>query len=159
MQLRVWHYKECTGAESLRKKSQDSENLRSTATTLISALAFKKFRGLAQTTQRLCSKYVSNCTLQLHMHQQYTWSCSPLICVCVVSQEVEKLQWSTIWGADTLMDLSTGSNIHETREWIMRNAPIPVSLLYPPPPRPPCSCLTPPAQILSYCRVTAVHGH
>ena len=43
------------------------------------------------------------------------------------TQEVEKLQWSTIWGADTLMDLSTGSNIHETREWIMRNAPIPVS--------------------------------
>lgn len=41
-------------------------------------------------------------------------------------QEVEKLQWSTIWGADTLMDLSTGANIHETREWIMRNAPIPV---------------------------------
>ncbi len=39
---------------------------------------------------------------------------------------MEKLQWSTIWGADTLMDLSTGANIHETREWIMRNAPIPV---------------------------------
>ncbi|KAL3136805.1 hypothetical protein ABBQ38_005517 [Trebouxia sp. C0009 RCD-2024] len=43
-----------------------------------------------------------------------------------IEEEVEKLQWSTIWGADTLMDLSTGSNIHETREWIMRNAPIPV---------------------------------
>ena len=43
-----------------------------------------------------------------------------------VLQEVEKLQWSTIWGADTLMDLSTGANIHDTREWIMRNAPIPV---------------------------------
>ena len=41
-------------------------------------------------------------------------------------QEVEKLQWSTIWGADTAMDLSTGSNIHETREFIMRNAPVPV---------------------------------
>jgi hypothetical protein len=39
---------------------------------------------------------------------------------------VEKLQWSTLWGADTLMDLSTGKHIHETREWIMRNAPIPV---------------------------------
>lgn len=47
--------------------------------------------------------------------------------ITVFTQEVEKLQWSTIWGADTLMDLSTGSNIHETREWIMRNAPIPVS--------------------------------
>ncbi len=44
-------------------------------------------------------------------------------------QEVEKLQWSTIWGADTLMDLSTGANIHDTREWIMRNAPIPVHTL------------------------------
>ena len=42
------------------------------------------------------------------------------------AQEVEKLQWSTMWGADTLMDLSTGPNIHETREWIMRNSPIPV---------------------------------
>jgi len=40
--------------------------------------------------------------------------------------QVEKLQWSTLWGADTLMDLSTGKHIHETREWIMRNAPIPV---------------------------------
>jgi len=38
-----------------------------------------------------------------------------------VSQEVEKLAWSTMWGADTLMDLSTGNNIMETREWIMRN--------------------------------------
>jgi len=36
-------------------------------------------------------------------------------------QEVEKLQWSTLWGADTLMDLSTGANITETREMIMRN--------------------------------------
>ena len=42
-------------------------------------------------------------------------------------QEVEKLQWSTIWGADTMMDLSTGNNIHETREWIIRNSPVPVS--------------------------------
>lgn len=43
-------------------------------------------------------------------------------------QEVEKLQWSTIWGADTAMDLSTGNNIHETREWVMRNSPVPVRL-------------------------------
>ncbi len=41
-------------------------------------------------------------------------------------QEVEKLQWATIWGADTMMDLSTGSNIHETREWIIRNSAVPV---------------------------------
>lgn len=50
-------------------------------------------------------------------------------CVCVVVQ-VEKLQWSTLWGADTLMDLSTGRDIHMTREWIMRNGPIPVSAVH-----------------------------
>lgn len=43
-----------------------------------------------------------------------------------IEEEVEKLQWSTMWGADTLMDLSTGAHIHETREWIMRNCPVPV---------------------------------
>jgi len=43
-----------------------------------------------------------------------------------IEEEVEKLQWSTLWGGDTLMDLSTGKHIHETREWIMRNSPIPV---------------------------------
>ncbi|KAL4424137.1 hypothetical protein ABPG75_001438 [Micractinium tetrahymenae] len=43
-----------------------------------------------------------------------------------IEEEVEKLQWATIWGADTVMDLSTGANIHETREWVMRNSPVPV---------------------------------
>lgn len=43
-----------------------------------------------------------------------------------IEEEVEKLQWSCLWGGDTLMDLSTGKHIHETREWIMRNSPIPV---------------------------------
>ena len=43
-----------------------------------------------------------------------------------IEEEVEKLLWASMWGADTLMDLSTGRNIHETREWIMRNAAIPV---------------------------------
>jgi len=43
-----------------------------------------------------------------------------------IEEEVEKLQWSTLWGADTLMDLSTGQHIAQTREWIMRNSPIPV---------------------------------
>src|ERR1043166_4450166 len=38
-----------------------------------------------------------------------------------IDDEVEKLQWATLWGADTVMDLSTGKNIHETREWILRN--------------------------------------
>ena len=39
-----------------------------------------------------------------------------------IEEEVEKLQWATLWGADTVMDLSTGKNIHETREWIIRNS-------------------------------------
>ncbi|BCE01244.1 phosphomethylpyrimidine synthase ThiC [Marinicellulosiphila megalodicopiae] len=43
-----------------------------------------------------------------------------------IEEEVEKLVWSTRWGADTVMDLSTGQNIHETREWIMRNSPVPI---------------------------------
>jgi len=43
-----------------------------------------------------------------------------------IEEEVEKLQWSTMWGGDTLMDLSTGRHIQETREWIIRNSPIPV---------------------------------
>mmetsp|Transcript_6664 Transcript_6664/g.17923 ORF Transcript_6664/g.17923 Transcript_6664/m.17923 type:complete len:617 (+) Transcript_6664:42-1892(+) len=43
-----------------------------------------------------------------------------------IEEEVEKLQWSTMWGADTMMDLSTGKHIHETREWIIRNCPVPV---------------------------------
>jgi phosphomethylpyrimidine synthase len=43
-----------------------------------------------------------------------------------IQEEVEKLQWSIRWGADTVMDLSTGANIHATREWIMRNAPVPI---------------------------------
>mmetsp|Transcript_10666 Transcript_10666/g.13838 ORF Transcript_10666/g.13838 Transcript_10666/m.13838 type:complete len:623 (+) Transcript_10666:143-2011(+) len=46
--------------------------------------------------------------------------------VSSIEEEVEKLQWSTLWGADTIMDLSTGKHIHETREWIVRNSPIPV---------------------------------
>ena len=46
--------------------------------------------------------------------------------VSSIDEEVEKMVWSTHWGADTLMDLSTGKNIHETREWIIRNCPVPV---------------------------------
>jgi phosphomethylpyrimidine synthase len=41
-------------------------------------------------------------------------------------EEVDKLRWATLWGADTVMDLSTGPDIHETREWIIRNAPVPI---------------------------------
>ena len=53
--------------------------------------------------------------------------CTGLICIPKwPSQEVDKLKWAIIWGADTMMDLSTGQNIHETREWIMRNSPVPV---------------------------------
>jgi phosphomethylpyrimidine synthase len=43
-----------------------------------------------------------------------------------IGEEVEKLVWSCRWGGDTLMDLSTGRNIHETREWILRNSPVPI---------------------------------
>ncbi|WP_153808793.1 phosphomethylpyrimidine synthase ThiC [Nocardia sp. SYP-A9097] len=43
-----------------------------------------------------------------------------------ISEEVEKMVWATRWGADNIMDLSTGKNIHETREWILRNSPVPV---------------------------------
>src|SRR6476620_6889586 len=43
-----------------------------------------------------------------------------------IEEEVEKLQWAAKWGADTVMDLSTGKNIHETREWILRNSPVPI---------------------------------
>ena len=43
-----------------------------------------------------------------------------------IEEEVEKMVWSTRWGGDTIMDLSTGKNIHETREWIIRNSPVPV---------------------------------
>ncbi|HEY3250833.1 MAG TPA: phosphomethylpyrimidine synthase ThiC [Ignavibacteria bacterium] len=43
-----------------------------------------------------------------------------------IEEEVEKMRWSTKWGTDTVMDLSTGKNIHETREWIIRNSPVPI---------------------------------
>src|SRR5258708_2514513 len=43
-----------------------------------------------------------------------------------IDEEVDKLRWSTLWGADTVMDLSTGREIHQTREWIIRNSPVPI---------------------------------
>ena len=43
-----------------------------------------------------------------------------------IQEEVEKMTWATRWGGDTVMDLSTGKNIHETREWIIRNSPVPI---------------------------------
>jgi phosphomethylpyrimidine synthase len=43
-----------------------------------------------------------------------------------IEEEVEKMRWATKWGADTVMDLSTGNNIHATREWIIRNSPVPI---------------------------------
>ena len=42
-----------------------------------------------------------------------------------IEEEVEKMLWATRWGADTVMDLSTGRDIHTTREWILRNSPVP----------------------------------
>jgi phosphomethylpyrimidine synthase len=44
----------------------------------------------------------------------------------VVEEEVDKMVWAIRWGADTVMDLSTGRNIHDTREWIIRNSPVPI---------------------------------
>jgi phosphomethylpyrimidine synthase len=46
--------------------------------------------------------------------------------VSSIDAEVEKMRWATLWGADTIMDLSTGNDIHATREWILRNSPVPV---------------------------------
>ena len=43
-----------------------------------------------------------------------------------IEEEVDKLRWATTWGSDAVMDLSTGKNIHETREWILRNSPVPI---------------------------------
>ena len=43
-----------------------------------------------------------------------------------IDEEVDKLRWATLWGADTVMDLSTGKDIHETREWILRNSAVPI---------------------------------
>ncbi len=43
-----------------------------------------------------------------------------------IEEEVEKLRWATLWGADTVMDLSTGKDIHATRQWIVRNSPVPI---------------------------------
>src|SRR5678809_932753 len=43
-----------------------------------------------------------------------------------IDEEVDKLRWAVKWGADTVMDLSTGKQIHETREWILRNSPVPI---------------------------------
>jgi phosphomethylpyrimidine synthase len=43
-----------------------------------------------------------------------------------IQEEVEKMTWAIRWGGDTVMDLSTGKNIHETREWIIRNSPVPI---------------------------------
>ncbi len=43
-----------------------------------------------------------------------------------IDEEVDKMRWATLWGADTVMDLSTGQNIHATRQWIIRNAPVPL---------------------------------
>jgi phosphomethylpyrimidine synthase len=47
-----------------------------------------------------------------------------------IAEEVEKMVWSARWGADNIMDLSTGKNIHETREWIIRNSPVPVGTVH-----------------------------
>ena len=58
------------------------------------------------------------CKVNANIGNSATTSC--------IAEEVEKAVWATRWGADTVMDLSTGKNIHETREWIIRNSPVPI---------------------------------
>ena len=57
---------------------------------------------------------------------QMAYAKKGIITTSSIDEEVEKALWSCKWGGDTLMDLSTGENIHETREWIIRNCPVPV---------------------------------
>ncbi len=87
-----------------------------TSATLPSALPLKRCDQGAEALSELAASML----FMYHVH--VPWLDGGHIMV----QEVEKLQWSTIWGADTAMDLSTGNNIHETREWVMRNSPVPV---------------------------------
>ncbi|SFA89809.1 phosphomethylpyrimidine synthase [Cohnella sp. OV330] len=61
-----------------------------------------------------------------HFHVKINANIGNSAVVSSIEEEVEKMTWATRWGADTIMDLSTGKNIHATREWIMRNAPVPV---------------------------------
>ena len=58
------------------------------------------------------------CKVNANIGNSATTSC--------IAEEVEKAVWATRWGADTVMDLSTGKHIHETREWIIRNSPVPI---------------------------------
>ncbi|WP_217596934.1 phosphomethylpyrimidine synthase ThiC, partial [Cohnella sp. GbtcB17] len=61
-----------------------------------------------------------------HFHVKINANIGNSAVVSSIEEEVEKMTWATRWGADTIMDLSTGKNIHATREWILRNAPVPV---------------------------------
>lgn len=61
-----------------------------------------------------------------HFHVKINANIGNSAVVSSIEEEVEKMTWATRWGADTIMDLSTGKNIHATREWIVRNAPVPV---------------------------------
>jgi phosphomethylpyrimidine synthase len=61
-----------------------------------------------------------------HFHVKINANIGNSVVASSIDEEVEKLRWATLWGADTVMDLSTGKNIHETRQWIVRNSAVPI---------------------------------
>lgn len=61
-----------------------------------------------------------------HFHVKVNANIGTSAVTSSIGEEVEKMMWATRWGADTIMDLSTGKHIHTTREWIIRNSPVPI---------------------------------
>jgi len=61
-----------------------------------------------------------------HFHVKVNANIGNSVVASSIEEEVDKLRWATLWGADTVMDLSTGRDIHLTREWILRNSPVPI---------------------------------
>ncbi len=61
-----------------------------------------------------------------HFHTKINANIGNSAVASSIEEEVDKMRWATLWGADTVMDLSTGKNIHTTRQWIIRNAPVPI---------------------------------
>ena len=72
----------------------------------------------AGAVERMCIGIAAKCKINANIGNSAVTSS--------IEEEVEKMVWSTRWGGDTVMDLSTGDNIHETREWIVRNSPVPI---------------------------------
>ncbi|WP_053960061.1 phosphomethylpyrimidine synthase ThiC [Sulfobacillus thermosulfidooxidans] len=61
-----------------------------------------------------------------HFHTKINANIGNSAVASSIEEEVDKMRWATLWGADTVMDLSTGKNIHTTRQWILRNSPVPI---------------------------------